>query len=217
RQEHRGFDLAVHVAHPRREEGRHDVVHLAARHRPRGRDGRQGPRDGPRRRFRPGAVHGLVRSRARRREPEARHAREVNPDMRAILVALLLIVTASCGLVGRTGPACGRGLRRYYLTKTAVPGNQALTTCAAGFHMASRFEILDVSVLDYDPHLGFTTDDSGAGPPSAAAKYGSTAPSGWMRTGGGSQFTDATRAPGSAFTNCATWASDSHDAYRTTR
>jgi len=135
--------------------------------------------------------------------------------MRAILVALLLIVTASCGLVGRTGPACGRGLRRYYLTKTTVPGNQALTACAAGFHMASRFEILDVSVLDYDPHLGFTTDDSGAGPPSAAAKYGSTAPSGWMRTGGGSQYTDATRAPGIAFTNCATWASNSHDAYGT--
>jgi len=135
--------------------------------------------------------------------------------MRALLL-LVVVVAASCSLAGRSGaPLCGRGLRRFYLTRTTVPGGQALTACKEGFHLASRFEILDVSGLDYDPQLGLVTDDSGAGPPSAAAKYGVDAPSGWIRTGGGSQFSDGARAAGSAFTNCAAWTSSTHDAYGT--
>ena len=42
---HGALDRRVHVPHPRREDGRHHVVHVAARRRSRGRDGREGSRD----------------------------------------------------------------------------------------------------------------------------------------------------------------------------
>jgi hypothetical protein len=65
--------------------------------------------------------------------------------------------------------------RRYYLTKTsAFNGAEAPSACAAGFHMASLFEILDTTALLYDTARGYATDDSGDGPPGL---------SGWVRTG----------------------------------
>jgi hypothetical protein len=129
-------------------------------------------------------------------------------------LAFVLAAAGGCSLARSPGIS-GSGARRFYLTKAAVQGNQALTACARGFHMASRFELADPSLLAYDTVLGFTTDDSGAGPPSAAAVYDATGPSGWVRTGGGSQYTDAGGAPGSAFTNCAAWATRSPDAFGT--
>jgi hypothetical protein len=106
-------------------------------------------------------------------------------------------------------------MRRFYLTKAVVPGNQAITACARSFHMASRVELASPSLFAYDTTLGVTTDDSGAGPPSAAAVYDAPGPTGWVRTGGGSQYTDAAGAPGSAFTNCSAWSTGSHDAFGT--
>jgi hypothetical protein len=50
-----------------------------------------------------------------------------------------------------------------------------LSACAAGFHMASLWEILDPTQLQYDTTLGQTTEDSGFGPPSRLG--------GWIRTG----------------------------------
>jgi hypothetical protein len=79
----------------------------------------------------------------------------------------------------------------------------------------SRFELTDPSQFTYDTALGVSTDDSGAGPPSAAAVYEAPGPSGWVRTGGGSQYTDAAGAPGSAFANCSAWSTASHDAFGT--
>ncbi len=71
---------------------------------------------------------------------------------------------------------CNRwGLRRYYLTQTTHPGDQALSACAAGYHMASLWEIHDPSHLLYDTDLGVTIDDSGSGPPVAVK--------GWIRGG----------------------------------
>jgi hypothetical protein len=132
--------------------------------------------------------------------------------MRGLVSALVMAVVTGCSLPGHSG----RGsLRSFYLTKDSVQGNQAAGACARGYHMASRFEIWDVSLLDYDTSRGLTTDDSGAGPPSQAAQYGSVWPSGWVRTGGGSQYTDPAAAPGSAFTNCAAWSSNSGQAYGT--
>jgi hypothetical protein len=64
--------------------------------------------------------------------------------------------------------------RRFYLTNETVDGSQALTACAAGFHMASMGEIRETSTLRYDTALGRTEDDSGFGPPVAA---------GWIRSG----------------------------------
>jgi len=129
---------------------------------------------------------------------------------------LLLVLAAAGGCsLARSPGISGGGARRFYLTKRAVPGNQAPGACAAGFHMGSRFELTDPSLLAYDTALGVTTDDSGAGPPSAAAVYDAPGPSGWVRTGGGSQYSDAAGAPGSAFANCSAWSSGSHDAFGT--
>jgi hypothetical protein len=123
----------------------------------------------------------------------------------------LVLAFAGCSLVG-SSHVSDRSARRFYLSKATVQGSQALTACTRGFHMASRFELTDPALLAYDPVLGVTTDDSGAGPPSAAAVYDTPGPSGWVRTGGGSQYTDAASAPGSAFTNCSAWSTGSHDA-----
>jgi hypothetical protein len=92
------------------------------------------------------------------------------------------------------------GLRRYYLTTGGYDGSLAdgsdgngAGVCAAGYHFASLWEILDPSNLEYNTDLGVTADDSGKGPPT----WGGW---GWVRTGyvdnGGST-------PGSA--NCSGW------------
>jgi hypothetical protein len=70
--------------------------------------------------------------------------------------------------------------RRFYVTQDVHDGSQALSACAAGFHMASLWEILDPAQLQYDTALGQTSQDSGFGPPSRWA--------GWIRTGKPSNF-----------------------------
>jgi hypothetical protein len=130
-------------------------------------------------------------------------------------VALVLVAgTTGCGILGGSGVHLGSStaLRMFYLSKETVQGSQALTACASGYHMASRFEILDVTVLEYDSGKGLTTDDAGSGPPSKAAGYESPGAVGWVRTGGPSQFTDPGGLPGSARTNCATWSTSSPEA-----
>ncbi len=69
--------------------------------------------------------------------------------------------------------------RRYYLAPLNYSGSQALTACAAGFHMASLWEIFDFTALTYDRSLGIVRPDSSAGPPA-----GGSAASGWVRTAG---------------------------------
>ena len=88
-----------------------------------------------------------------------------------------------------------RGERRYYVTPDSFHGDEALTACAPGFHMASLWELFEPSTLYYDVDLGDSSDDSGSGPPNQA--YG------WIRTGifAFSQD-DAGRA------NCNAWTSD---------
>lgn len=84
--------------------------------------------------------------------------------------------------------------RKFYLTQGTFQGDQALTACAKGFHMASLWEIFDTSNLKYDTTRGFTHDDSGSGPPAAFT--------GWIRTGEGS---NSTTTPGVG--NCNAWTS----------
>ena len=86
--------------------------------------------------------------------------------------------------------------RRYYLTTTLHKGNEALTACATGYHMASLWEIHEPTTLRYETALGFTRGDSGAGPPALAF--------GWIRTGWVANESDV---PGSS--NCNSWTSDS--------
>jgi hypothetical protein len=112
-------------------------------------------------------------------------------------------LTGSSGPQGPQGPAGAIGPpgacapRRYYLTPTPHDGAQALTACAAGFHMASLWEIFDTSNLDYDTSLGATKTDSGDGPPSVNGGF-----FGWIRTGG---FADNVFLPGEG--NCFAWTS----------
>ena len=98
-------------------------------------------------------------------------------------------------LVGALATGAHAGSRKFYLTKGLSLGSQALTACAKGYHMASLWEILNVSTLTYDTKLGAVTADSGSGPPVTAGR---------IRTG----FLDeATSTPGEG--NCHTWTSDS--------
>ncbi len=122
-----------------------------------------------------------------------------------ILLTLALLATAFLGYLAlsreqaaaSTPPAplaAAPSMRQYYLTPTKVPGGEALTPCAAGYHMASLWEILDTSNLKYNTSLGATRDDSGQGPPSGIA--------GWVRTGYAGHTEEA---PGRS--NCNNWTS----------
>jgi hypothetical protein len=130
------------------------------------------------------------------------------------LVIVLALGAAACGLGGPSASSCP-GPRQFYLSKARVQGNQVLSTCGAGFHMASRFEIASLSGVVYDAKRGASSDDSGSGPPSASATYSSTGPSGWVRTGGDARYTKSNDPSGAATANCAIWTSSSHDAYGT--
>lgn len=130
------------------------------------------------------------------------------------LLALALLMAAFVGYlawnqaeVAASGPqapldsardrplASSAGLRGYYLTTTNHNGAAALTACAAGYHFASLWEIVEPSNLKYNTTLGRTMADSGQGPPSA---------NGWVRTGYSSSTT-STAGRG----NCAVWTSNS--------
>jgi hypothetical protein len=86
--------------------------------------------------------------------------------------------------------------RWFYLTPDAYNGANALTACDAEFHMASVYEILDLSNLRYDMGRGFTKSDSGWGPPQYAV--------GWVRTGDEAYVGDQV-----GYSNCDSWTSSS--------
>jgi hypothetical protein len=89
------------------------------------------------------------------------------------------------------------GVRQYYLTQSiAFDGNEAAGACAVGYHMASVWELLDTSNLQYNTVLGRTQADSGYGPPSGWE--------GWVRTGHGNSTSGPAGQP-----NCNGWSSDS--------
>jgi hypothetical protein len=87
----------------------------------------------------------------------------------------------------------------YYLTNGAVAGNGPVTACDKGYHMASLWEVLNISTLTYDARRGFTSEDSGSGPP--AAEFG------WIRTGNVAG-NDSTHISGTIAgkANCKAWA-----------
>jgi hypothetical protein len=93
------------------------------------------------------------------------------------------------------------GGSRFYLTDANYATNQALTACASGYHMASLWEILDVSNLSYayDHPAAHVKTDSGNGPPSGW--YG------WVRTGWSSS-SSSTAGTG----NCSNWSTTSSSA-----
>ena len=78
------------------------------------------------------------------------------------LVGLLVIVGALATLMplvsrGQGGNPLTKDPRKsYYLTQTTHMGNQALTACASGYHMASLWEIFDTSNVRYNTVVGLT-------------------------------------------------------------
>lgn len=133
---------------------------------------------------------------------------------RPLLLLAVAVATSACSTLRNEEPPGPAFVRAFYLTKETVPANKALTACALGYHMASRFELLDVSALAYDPSRGFTTSDSGSGPPMRGEQRGEPPAAGWIRTGGESRFTAPATGAG-AVTNCAAWTTASHDAFGT--
>jgi hypothetical protein len=122
---------------------------------------------------------------------------------------IMLVLTM---IMANYQPAGAAGLPKFYLTQEfTLKGSQALNACATGYHMASLFEILDVSNLRYNTTLGFVSNDSGLGPP-AGNPLGppSQRAVGWVRTGA-QQSTFAQ--PGLA--NCLSWTSDLQEHFGT--
>ena len=106
-----------------------------------------------------------------------------------LIIVLLVIATDA--------DAQQKKLRKFYLTVNAFDGNEVLTACSRGYHMASLWEIFDTSNLSYNTDLGFANDDSGSGPPATVK--------GWIPTGSFSS-SEPTSGPGGA--NCAAWTKD---------
>ncbi len=95
-----------------------------------------------------------------------------DPAMQSIIMQLRLIQEKLDALQNQVQP------RKYFLTKDEYQGDQVLNACSAvasGYHMASIWEILDPSNLQYDYQNGYTKADSGFGPPTGVF--------GWIRTG----------------------------------
>jgi hypothetical protein len=118
---------------------------------------------------------------------------------RSLIAFVGLLVLVGTPLVsrgqGNKNPFNRDPRRSFYLTQTTHTGSQALTACAEGYHMASLWEILDPSNLHYNSELGYTTTDSGSGPP---------VENGYARTG---RF--ALNQGGNGAVNCDAWTSNS--------
>jgi hypothetical protein len=100
-----------------------------------------------------------------------------------------LAIVVLCGMAQAAGPGPGHGPgpaplpeilmahgKFYYLTEGVYQGDEVLEACADGYHLASVWELLDVSDLTYNRHLGISTPDSGYGPPAGYHP-------GWLRRG----------------------------------
>lgn len=126
-----------------------------------------------------------------------------------ILVALVGVLTAYLAWNHGQAVAAERqallravgSMRLFYLTQATVTAGNALDACADGYHMASLWEILDPSNLQYDTVLGHTAADSGEGPP----VWGGFGDYGWVRTGNVSGDTITT----AGLANCTAWTSSS--------
>jgi hypothetical protein len=116
---------------------------------------------------------------------------------------------ASSAPVALAAPPAFAPMHKYYLTQSKFDGDEVLTACAPGYHVAALWEILDTSKLQYNTKLGATQADSGAGPPTdeywvgvAFTCEGEMA--GWVRTGWDSESDAGIIGQD----NCALWTSD---------
>jgi len=100
-----------------------------------------------------------------------------------------------CGAAGCLGSVVQHS-KGFYISQSTYEGSAALSACVTGFHMATLWEILDVSSLRYAIEVGdaATHDDSGQGPPSGDG--------GWIRSGWYSNGD-----PQVGLANCEVWTS----------
>jgi hypothetical protein len=122
---------------------------------------------------------------------------------------MVLLVAVCAALQGAKAQAqkVADTRRAFYVTKTEVLPTQAPLACTSGFHMASVFEILDVSNLRYDTTFGQTASDSGQGPVTFVF--------GWVRTGT-SAYKDLPPGGQVGYQNCWGWTSVNPADYGTT-
>jgi hypothetical protein len=124
-----------------------------------------------------------------------------------VLGALLTFLALTGGSASASEIEASRapstGMRQFYLTLLAFDGDDVLTACEAGYHMASLWEIADPSNLKYNTVLGSTKPDSGQGPPSDRH--------GWVRTG----YESSEYSTIVGIANCEAWTRDSHDYFGT--
>jgi hypothetical protein len=144
----------------------------------------------------------------------ARVSLRIRYQRRSHLVLLLTLALVTAAFLGylasgsadasapRVPLASSASIRQYYLTTSTHNGAGARTACAAGYHMASLWEILDTSNLKYNATLGVAGDDSGQGPPTVGG--------GWVRTG---YYSSGSTTPGEG--NCNAWSSSSASDYGT--
>jgi hypothetical protein len=153
-----------------------------------------------------------MKTRIRKVRLRIRYKRRSELVALATLLTLALATTAFLGTLAwgqeeasadtQAAPAAFTGMRKYYLTRRGFQGDEVLTACAPGYHMASLWEILDPSNLKYNTDLGRTRADSGTGPP---------AREGWVRTGWDSE--GSTYIPGQD--NCFAWTTNANTALGT--
>jgi hypothetical protein len=109
----------------------------------------------------------------------------------AVVIAYLAWGAQAVDASSPSAPTFG-GLRKYYLTNGTYGGANTKTACASGYHMASLWEILDTTQLEYNTSLGFVMGDTGSGPPTYVF--------GWIRTG---NYSYSSSTPGLG--NCNAW------------
>ena len=122
---------------------------------------------------------------------------ETLKNLVVVTIAVALVLVLGSLLTQRVSAVNKPILRAFYLTTTQHTGDQASIACAAGFHMASMWEVVDPSNLRYDDSLGFRNPNQDSnGAPSGK--------SGWIATG-----TEPIAAGLPGETNCSSWSSSS--------
>lgn len=104
-----------------------------------------------------------------------------NGDRGFLLMGLPKFGKNNLSIGNATADQCGGGIcterRRIYATVAKHQGDTVLapTTCALGFHVATKTDLFDIGRYDYDYILGLNTEDSGTGMPTSFLA--------WVRSG----------------------------------
>jgi hypothetical protein len=126
----------------------------------------------------------------------------LSPNGDSETVGEMASVVSPAGVTSLSAGGSSGGV--FFLTNFNRNANTALTACGPGFHMASMWELADISNLTYNTShpSAYLKSDAGSGPP--ALWYG------WVRTGYDSSTTNT-----AGVGNCANWTSTLGTAYGT--